>query len=268
MDSLSKDGDIWVSRPNPGPCDDCKILQGKNIALQRKLHNQTHKMHNMSLTEQIPVLKRQIEFLRGKNYKFEQTIEQSVKKSEDTIESYYKLKKNLDKWSTTLAAQEKKQILVQQELDWKNKMLLKNLDKYQEVIDIVDGISETGILEIEREGYIKQVSWINAKISKKKAAVLDKIATRTKELDATIVETKEAIHQLLSESNLHFWKEGACFSELTSEQKERFWRHQWLFHKYNNNPNDPSLQWDESKDDDLKYTLKTNLLWSDERLRT
>ena len=261
-------GTVWASKPNPGHCDGCVILQAEKIKLDKRLHEQTRQMYNMSVTEELPLLKRQIEFLRGQNDEYKKAITEKTVDAEKTIQSYRKMKTKLEKWSKTLAAQEKKQVLVQRDLDWKNQMLLEKLEKYQEVIDIVDGINDTVTLEVERDGYVSQVSWINRKISERKAVVLDKIAARTKEIDASIAETRSAIKQLLAENYSEFWKEGACFSEITEEQKECFWRHHWLFHQYDKNPNDPSLQWDASKEDDLRYYLKTNLLWSDERLES
>ena len=266
--SLLPTGTDWASNPNPVPCDACVILQAEKIKLEKRLHEQTRQMYNMTVTEELPLLKRQIEFLRKQNAEYKQTITKKTADTEKTIQSYRAKQNELEKWSKTLATQEKKQVLAQRDLDWKNQMLLEKLGKYQEVIDIVEGINDTVTLEIERDGYVSQVSWINRKISERKAVVLDKIASRTKEIDASIAETKSAIKQLLAENYSEFWKEGACFSEITEKQKERFWRHHWLFHQYDKNPNDPSLQWDVSKEDDLRYYLKTNLLWSDERLES
>ena len=223
--SLLPTGTDWASNPNPVPCDACVILQAEKIKLEKRLHEQTRQMYNMTVTEELPLLKRQIEFLRKQNAEYKQTITKKTADTEKTIQSYRAKQNELEKWSKTLATQEKKQVLAQRDLDWKNQMLLEKLGKYQEVIDIVEGINDTVTLEIERDGYVSQVSWINR-------------------------------------------KEGACFSEITEKQKERFWRHHWLFHQYDKNPNDPSLQWDVSKEDDLRYYLKTNLLWSDERLES
>ena len=66
-------------------------------------------------------------------------------------------------------------------------------------------------------------------------------------------------------------QENECLfqAEITEEQKERFWRHRWLFNRYSrNNPNDPDLLWDATKNKDLKYCLRTELLWSEKRLNS
>lgn len=266
--SLLPSGTMWASKPNPGPCDGCVILKAEKIKLDRRLHEQTRQMYNMTVTEELPLLKRQVEILREQNKNYKKTLVEKTADTEKTIQSYRAKQNELEKWSNILATQEKKQVLAQRDLDWKNQMLLEKLGKYQEVIDIVDGINDTVTLEVERDGYVSQVSWINRKISERKSLVLDKIAARTREIDASIAETRSAIKQLLDENYSKFWKEGARFSEITEKQKECFWRHHWLFHQYDKNPNDPSLQWDVSKEDDLRYYLKTNLHWSDERLHT
>ena len=265
---LPKDG---IHRPSSTAHGDdtvqneCILLRAKVVELNKRLSRRTREMYNMSLTEAVPQLKRQIEFLRKEN----KIQAETIKRGEDSWEVMLEREAEIEKYSKRLALQEKKQILVQQDIEWKNKMLLEKLEKYKEAIDIIDGISDTAELEIERDGALHRVSWINKKICERKTEVLDKIALRTRELDASIMETTEAIKILVDEYSSKFWDEGVCFSEITEEQKERFWRHRWLFNRYSkNNPNDPDLLWDATKNKDLKYCLRIDLLWSKERLNS
>ena len=142
---LPKDG---IHRPSSTAHGDytvqneCILLRAKVVELNKRLSRRTREMYNMSLTEEVPKLKRQIEFLLKEN----ETQTETIKRGEDSWEVMLEREAEIEKHSKRLALQEKKQILVQQDIEWKNKMLLEKLEKYKDAIDIIDVISDTAEL--------------------------------------------------------------------------------------------------------------------------
>lgn len=48
-------------------CAECTRLQEANIKLKKRLHEQSREMYNMTMTEEVPILKRQIDLLQKQN---------------------------------------------------------------------------------------------------------------------------------------------------------------------------------------------------------